>query len=355
MLELAPMGAAFAPTDADREACARAIETGSKSFHAASRLLPKRVREPAYALYAFCRLADDAVDLSSGKHAALARLRERLDRACAGRPADVAADRCFAAMLRRHGVPRALPEALIEGLAWDAETRRYADLSAVRAYSARVAASVGAMMTVLMGPREPWVLARACDLGVAMQLSNIARDVGEDAREGRLYLPLDWLRAEGIDPEGFLAAPRFTPALGRVIAALLAEAERLYDRAAWGVRGLPREARPAIRAARLIYRAIGREVAARGHDSVSSRAVVSTGVKRRLMAQALVDLGAPRSGRDAEPLCETRWLVDAVIACPPPPQLIRPTVGDHIGRLAEIMMDADARRAGPRMAPAAGE
>jgi phytoene synthase len=118
---------------ADRAACAAAIRTGSKSFHAASLLLPRGVRAPAYALYAFCRLADDAVDLSQGKIAALARLRERLDRACAGRPMNDPADRAFADMIARFAMPRALPEALIEGLAWDAEGRRYDDIAGLRA------------------------------------------------------------------------------------------------------------------------------------------------------------------------------------------------------------------------------
>ncbi len=101
-------------------------------------------------------------------------------------------------------MPRALPEALLEGLAWDAQARRYATLSDLYDYSARVAAAVGAMMCVLMGVRDADALARACDLGVAMQLTNIARDVGEDARERRLYLPLDWLAEAGIDPDAFL-------------------------------------------------------------------------------------------------------------------------------------------------------
>ena len=342
-------------SDADRAACREAIIGGSRSFFAASRLLPERVREPAFALYAFCRLADDAVDLSSAKCDALARLRARLAAAYAGRPHDDPADRCFADMIARHAMPRALPEALIEGLAWDAEGRRYRDLSGVRAYAARVAGAVGAMMCVLMGAREPSTLARACDLGVAMQLTNIARDVGEDARAGRLYLPQDWMRAAGLDPDDFLAAPRFTPALGEVVGALLAEAERLYDRAAWGVRGLPRAARPAIRAARLVYREIGREVARRGFDSVTGRAVVPAARKRALVALALTDIGLPRVGAGAEPLAETRWLVDAVADCPPPPTLVRPTVGDHIGRLAEIVMEVHAREAGRRLSPAAAD
>jgi phytoene synthase len=346
-----------APSQACRAACRAAIKTGSKSFYAASLLMPKVAREPAYALYAFCRLADDAVDLSNGKPEALTRLRTRLDAAYAGRPYDDPADRCFTEMISRYAMPRALPEALIEGFAWDAEERRYQTISDVRAYGARVAGAVGAMMTVLMGVRDEEAIARACDMGVAMQLSNIARDVGEDAREGRLYLPLDWLHAQGVDPEELLAEPRWTPELGAVVAGLLHEAERLYDRAAWGVNALPYGVRPSIRAARILYREIGREVARNGFDSISQRAVVSGAAKRRLMLGAMTRFGDPVCGRGAPPLPETAYLVQAVAEAPPAFGFVRPTVGDHIGRMAEILIAANQRQAAREMEAAriAGE
>ena len=128
-----------------------------------------------------------------------------LARAYEGRPYPVAADRAMADLVRRYAIPRAVPEALLEGLAWDAEGRRYETLDELFDYAARVAGTVGVMMTLMMGVREPQTLARACDLGIAMQLTNIARDVGEDARAGRLYLPLCWLREAGVDPEALLA------------------------------------------------------------------------------------------------------------------------------------------------------
>lgn len=107
-------------------------------------------------------------------------------------------------------------------------------------------------MMAMMGARSPQAQARACELGVAMQLTNIARDVGEDARAGRLYLPRDWMREAGIDPDAWLQAPSFTPALGSVVSRLLAEADVLYERAALGISALPRDCRPAIQAARLV-------------------------------------------------------------------------------------------------------
>ena len=175
---------------ADMAACRALLKGGSRTFHAASKVLPRRVSDPAIALYAFCRLADDAVDLGDNRAAAVERLKERLDRAYRGQPMDQAADRAFADVVARFSIPREVPEALLEGLAWDAEGRRYETLPELYAYAARVAGTVGAMMTLVMGQRTPEIVARACDLGVAMQLTNIARDVGEDARAGRLYLPL---------------------------------------------------------------------------------------------------------------------------------------------------------------------
>jgi phytoene synthase len=146
----------------------------------------------------------------------------------------------------RHALPAALPAALIKGFEGDAEGRRHADLSALKDYATRVAGTVGAMMAVLMDVRDPAPIARACDLGVAMQLTNIARDVGEDAAEGRLCLPLDLLAQVGIDPEAFLADPKPSPALASMVARLLAEADALYLRAESGLAAPPGDVRGAL-------------------------------------------------------------------------------------------------------------
>lgn len=301
---------------ADMAVCRDLIRTGSLSFHAASRLLPARVRDPALALYAFCRIADDEVDEGQDKAAAVLRLGERLDLIYGGTPRDTPVDRAFARVVSEFELPRALPDALLEGLAWDACGRRYANLSELQAYSARVAASVGAMMCVLMRVRDPDVLARACDLGLAMQLTNIARDVGEDARAGRLFLPLDWLATEAIDPEGFLAAPRATPGIRRCTQRLLDRADALYWRAGTGIRGLPLSCRAAIQAASHVYAAIGTRVARGGHDSVSRRARTTGGQKLALLAlaggQTLIRGVMPASARlHALPEAEVAFLVQA--------------------------------------------
>lgn len=289
-------------------ACRALLRHGSRSFFTASLLLPRRVREPASVLYAFCRLADDAVDIES-RQDALSDLRERLRLAYLGRPLSSSVDRALAQVVEQHDIPRALPEALLQGLAWDAAGVRFETLGHLEEYAARVAGSVGAMMAILMQRRQPDVLARACDLGVAMQLTNIARDVGEDARIGRLYLPGDWMRDAGLDPDRWLARPRFDSALGSVLARLLAAADRLYNRAGTGVDQLPLFCRPGIHAARLIYSEIGRQVARQGHDSVSRRAVVPASRKAALVAGALAASCLPRRLDLAAPLESTGYLV----------------------------------------------
>jgi phytoene synthase len=295
--------------------CKAILARGSKSFSAASRLLPERLREPVAAYYAFCRVSDDAVDLSSDPAEALGRLRHRLDRIYDGWPADHPADRGLAWVAEHYGLPRVLIEALLEGYQWDVEGRTYRNLSGVRAYSARVAGSVGVVMTLLMGERRPEVLWRAADMGVAMQLTNICRDVGEDARSGRLFLPLDWLEAEGITPEDLFRDARYRPGVGVVVCRLLDEAERLYRRGDEGIGDLPEDCRTAIRAARLIYADIGRIIRQRGYDSVASRAYTSTVRKAQLAARALPSRYWPPRAKTFPtpgPLPEVEFLVAPV-------------------------------------------
>lgn len=301
---------------ADMAECRAAIRTGSLSFHAASKLLPARVRDPALVLYAFCRLADDAVDEGAAPVQAVLHLQDRLDRAYAGRPFDAPIDRCFARVIEAHALPRALPDALLEGFAWDAEDRQYNTLSDVLDYSARVAAVVGVMMSVLMGVRDRHRLARACDLGLAMQLTNIARDVGADAQLGRIYLPRDWFAEGGIDPAAFLRRPAATPEIRAMTDRLLREAQRLYLRAEPGIADLPLACRPGIFAARHIYAGIGSAVRARGCDSITGRA--HTGRARKL---GWLGLSALRAGLStvqprmatlyAAPAAEVAFLVNA--------------------------------------------
>lgn len=304
----------------DLVACEELMRGGSKSFFAASRVLPARVRAPAIALYAFCRVADDAIDMAGDPAAAVERLDLRLDAIYARRAQPFESDRALAAVVERFDLPRGLLDALIEGFRWDSEGRRYETIAELEDYCARVAGTVGAMMAILMGTRSRTALARACELGVAMQFTNIARDVGEDARNGRLYLPRQWLREEGIDPQAWLQQPSFEPGIGRVVCRLLALADTLYQRAEQGIAELPRDCRASIMAARLVYAEIGREVERGGRDSVTRRAVVSARRKTWLITRALLTRVAPSrlprataGAREPEMVEAIRYLVELAV------------------------------------------
>lgn len=315
---------------ADARICAAHLRQGSKSFALAGRLLPAHVLQDATALYAFCRIADDLIDDSDAPkqaHTALqARLEALVQASRAGEPAICALpfpeDRALGRTMARHGMPRAPIDALLEGFLWDAEGHRYESLADTLAYSARVAGSVGVCMAWLMGQRDPRVLARAADLGVAMQLSNIARDVGEDARRGRVYVPEAALRAHGIDGAAVLQTAhchdlgqraQIRAAVREVLVQLLAEAEGLYGRGRSGIVALPWLCRWAIDAAACIYRAIGRRVLTLEPYELHTRAVVPLWQKLGLVLWCLVHPGGRRGTRaqsHAPPLEATQFLLD---------------------------------------------
>jgi phytoene synthase len=300
----------------DLAVCRLVLAQGSRSFNAAARLLPRRVRDPATAIYAFFRLADDAVDRAVSPRRGLATVEERLDQIYQAQPWHHPVDRAFARVVSRFQLPRAVPDGLLEGFAWDVEGRRYAELTDLIDYAVRVAGTVGVAMAIIMERRDRLALARACDLGVAMQLTNIARDVGEDARAGRVYLPLAWLHRGDVDLEeaSVLLGGSSAAAVGGLVRRLVAHAEALYRRAESGIGMLPADCRPAILAARLIYAEIGRVLEERGYDSLSGRAVVSRRRKIWLLLRAATVslLPAERAEVPAPPLPEATWLIDAV-------------------------------------------
>ncbi len=301
--------AVSADAASDLAVCKALLAKGSKSFSAASWLLPRRMRDDAATFYAFCRVADDAVDDSGDPGRAVERLHIRLDRIFGNQPEADPVDRALARVVHRHDMPKAPFSALLEGFEWDAQERRYRTLSDVLAYAARVASAVGVVMTYLMGVRDRDTLARACDLGAAMQLTNICRDVGEDARRGRIYVPEDWLEEGGIEPQTWLGDPTFEPAVAGATERLLDEAARLYARSRPGVGALPSDCRPAIRAAGLIYADIGRVVRQREFDSISGRARVGLPRKLWLLTRSWWQSHDPELGLDAAPLPEVEFLL----------------------------------------------
>lgn len=274
-------------SSAEHARCRATLKGGSRSFHLAAGLLPPRVREPAAVLYAFCREADDLVDQGGGISALrvlydrLARLSAPLQAAQAGH-ALVAhetgnlalCDQLLADVLRRHRIPPEVLAGLLEGFGWDVEGRQYAGADDVLAYAMRVAGTVGLAMALVMGVRGRRPLLAAVALGVGMQLTNICRDVAEDARLGRLYLPLDWLAEEGIDAREFLLDPCASAGLTRVVARVLALADACYAVGDAGLASLPRDCQGGIRAARRLYSGIGHRLRRQGGDPMRGRTVV---------------------------------------------------------------------------------
>ncbi|MEM9396643.1 MAG: phytoene/squalene synthase family protein [Pseudomonadota bacterium] len=296
--------------------CRAKIRTGSKSFFLASHLLPAEVRDAAYALYAFCREADDAIDGGADPFVGLAVFESRLASLYGEAEPDNAVDRALARVIAEYGLPKTVLEALLQGFAWDAQERSYKDLAGVYGYAVRVAGSVGIMMALLMRVRDSQMLARAADLGVAMQLTNIARDVGEDARNGRIYLPMRWLREHGVDTSRLLNKTEYSSQLGAVVTRLLNVADCLYERADCGIAKLPSKCRPGIYAARLLYSGIGHELMQRGCDSVSQRTVLPARKKLLRAAQALTQPSFKQDLFAAEPLPQVRYLIRAVDGLP---------------------------------------
>ena len=262
------------------------IERGSKSFAGAARLFSPEVRASAYMLYAWCRHCDDEIDgqelgfnTADARGAAsaetLARLREKTLAAVAGRVTEP----IFLALqtvLAKHAIPSKYPLDLLEGMAMDVRRQEYRTLEDTLTYSYHVAGCVGVMMAMIMGVRDQATLERACDLGLAFQLTNIARDVAADAGVGRVYLPGDWLAEAGVL---------------EVTLRLLDEADRYYASAYYGIARLPGRSALAIAAARRVYSDIGNVV----REGAPGRATVSGARKRWNLVKAVGDVVAAKT------------------------------------------------------------
>jgi phytoene synthase len=281
-----------------------AIAHGSQSFAAAARLFDRQTRDDAVMLYAWCRHCDDVVDGQTLGHAQSQDFRtgqqQRLDilrrQTAAALQGERTADPVFEALRRvveRHRIPARHPEELLTGFEMDVADRRYATISATLDYCYHVAGVVGVMMAMIMGVRDARTLDRACDLGLAFQLTNIARDVVEDARAGRVYLPAELLARHGIDrPDSEDLSQR--PALHAAALELLDLAETYYASAFCGIAALPPRSAWAIAAARRVYRAIGSKLRAGGPAAWNERVSTSKAEKAALLGLALGDVARTR-------------------------------------------------------------
>lgn len=286
-------------TDIEK-AAAQAIADGSKSFAMASLLFRPHMRRHAHMLYAWCRHCDDVIDgqnlgfgeeFTAGaahqpRRTDLDALRAQTLGAMRGEPQDHPAMEAFREVAAATHMPQRHPLDLLAGFEMDVEAREYRTLQDTIEYCYHVAGVVGVMMAIVMGvdPEDEATLDRAADLGIAFQLTNICRDVVDDAEIGRVYMPADLLAKAGLaaTPEAILD-PANRDALWSVALELLAEADRYYASSGPGVRRLPIRAGFAVAAARGVYRDIGRVVRKRGTKAWDERARTS---RRRKIALA---------------------------------------------------------------------
>lgn len=298
-------------SEASRE-CVAILREHSRSFTLASRLLPPGARDEAAIVYAWCRRADDAIDLARDESpaAALQRLRSELEAIrCAEVPADPVLA-AFAEVVQARRIPLQYPEDLLSGMEMDVQGVQYQSLEQLLGYCYRVASTVGLMMCHVLGVSQPAALRPAAHLGLAMQLTNICRDVAEDWQRGRLYLPSDLLERHGVGPLRAEAGPFPEAAVDGcrgVLRELLALADRYYASSDAGLAYLSPRSALSVEVARRVYSAIGRRIALQDYDVRAERAVVPALVKlsacavsvAHWLARSLSGVGLPFHLADA--------------------------------------------------------
>ena len=267
------------------------IKKGSKSFALASRVLPPELRDDASMLYAWCRYCDDVIDgqemghgqiedYKIGQGERLNQLRADTSNVLAGKPTNNPVFAGLARVIKTHDIDHRHPFDLLHGFKMDAEDRVYETVDDILDYSYHVAGVVGVMMANIMGVRDEATLDRASDLGLAFQLTNIARDVIDDAKADRVFVPKDLLNAAGAPIDAANLAKRENwPAAHKAACAQLDIAEQYYDSAKVGIKELPFRCAWAISAALAVYREIGERLREGGPEAWEGRVSASKGRK----------------------------------------------------------------------------
>lgn len=295
------------------------IKRGSKSFAAASRLFDRTTRERVWLLYAWCRACDDMADAQemggalgdqSGVAERVATIRDLTFRALAGETTGEPAFDALGLLSREVPITKAMAEDVLAGFDLDAMGLQPRCSEDLLRYCYHVAGAVGVMMAAVMGvpPGDEDTLDRACDLGLAFQLANIARDVAEDDAGGRCYLPADWLEQAEIPP-GEVMNPLYLQALLPLVARLCDMAEQYEASARIGAARLPFRQRWAVLSAAGIYGAIARKVRASGGQALEHRVHTSGLAKSGFVLRALAEcMMVPR--QSARPALSRRELAE---------------------------------------------
>jgi phytoene synthase len=277
---------------------ALATERGTRSFYFATRFFPDEVARAAYAVYWFCRYTDDLVDECETVEQGRRDLEEwsvALSAALSqGRPEHPVLA-VFADTVAAYRIPHEFPLDLIEGMRMDLNGARYGTFPELRQFCYRVASVVGLMMSHVIG-FEPGALDYAIDLGIAMQLTNILRDIGEDLDRGRIYLPRDEMARFGYGESGLLRRER-TPAFRRLMQFQVGRARDYYDRAMPGVALLHPQGRFAVKVAGDVYSAILDRIEKSDYDVFETRAVVPAVHKYWITIRGMAAPAARRSAQ----------------------------------------------------------
>lgn len=274
------------------ETCQEMLNKGSKSFSLAAKIFDRSTYQAVCLLYGWCRYCDDAIDLAAQTEKpqalpdALDTLKEKTRAAYGHTPCTDTVFLALQAVVHTYQIPSHYPMELLEGLAMDVQHIPYPTAKTLELYCYRVAGTVGLMMCHIMGLRDEKALRNACDLGTAMQLTNIARDVMEDYAMGRIYLPLDWLEEEKVDLHRFSNLSQ-RAAIARVVRRLLQLADGYYASADRGLLALSFRPACAIASARWVYSAIGREVLRRGPAAWDTRTWIPLGKKVALVFRGI--------------------------------------------------------------------
>lgn len=294
-------------TPLDHDAWRAAVASGhallarkARTFRLASAMLPGDLRDDIAILYAFCRIADDLAD-DDGDAAAL----DALDREIAGEAEPRPLVRALLQVARRHGVSLADARTLLDGVRSDLGAVRVADDAELLRYSFKVASTVGLMLSRILGARTTAAETHAADLGLAMQLTNIVRDVREDAAHGRVYLPRTRLAAHGATHDDVITGVA-RDAVYAVCLEVLELADRYYESGREGLRYLPGRHRFGVAVAHQVYGAIGWRIRRTGFHPLDGRMIVPRRERLAWLGRAFVisltSASAPQPARAVAPL-----------------------------------------------------
>lgn len=265
---------------------AQVLKTKGRSFYLASRLMGQPYRKRATLLYAFCRHLDDLVDEEPNKAIAKAKIEQLRTMLISGNSTDSVVLR-LNKLINSIDVPVEVVNTLIEGVESDLALSQIKSEAELLQYAYRVAGTVGLMMSHILDVKDQAALSFAIDLGIAMQLTNIARDVGEDARLGRVYIPASWLPDS--TPQSITnPSPAEATVLSQATQRILLLAERYYRSGNQGLHFLPLKSRFSITVASILYSEIGKVIKQQGYCSYKSRAVVGPIMKFKCVMQGIM-------------------------------------------------------------------